>query len=85
MGFEAVQARTNRGCAGWEGCGITPPTCRNHRQATVIDTPADAAASATTIPDLTAAQKLRCTATGIAGRPPTLTRHLINQGVALTG
>jgi hypothetical protein len=55
MGFEAVQARTNRGCAGWEGCGIT------------------------------AAQKLRCTATGIAGRPPTLTRHLINQGVALTG
>jgi len=34
-----------------------------NRQATVIDTPADAAASATTIPDLTAAQKLRCTAT----------------------
>ena len=64
--------------------GITPPTWRNHRHATVIDTPAQEAASATTIPDRIAAQNSRCTATGIAGRPPTLTQHLRHRGVALT-
>ena len=44
----------------------------------MIDTPADAAASATTIPDRTAAQNSRWTATGIAGRPPIVTQHLAN-------
>jgi hypothetical protein len=51
----------------------------------VIDTPTDAAASATTIPERTAAQNSRWIATGIAGRPPILTHHLADQGVALTG
>ncbi|GGL19044.1 hypothetical protein [Mangrovihabitans endophyticus] len=39
--------------------GIMPPTCLNHCQATVIDTPTAAAASATTIPARTAAQNSR--------------------------
>jgi hypothetical protein len=59
-----------------KGSGITPPTCRNHRQATVFDTPTDAAASAITIPDRTADQNPRWTSTEIAGRPPTLMQHL---------
>ena len=42
------------------------------------------AASATTIPDRIAVQNSRCTATGIAGRPPMLTQHLRHRGVALT-
>ena len=41
------------------GSGITPPTCQNHRCATVFETPAAAAASAITRPERTPAQNSR--------------------------
>jgi hypothetical protein len=67
---------TDDDLVGRKGSGITPPTCRNQRHATVIDTPTDAAASAITMPDRTAEQNSRWTSTGIARRPPILTQHL---------
>jgi hypothetical protein len=58
--------------------GITPPASRNHRHATVFDTPATRAASSSTSPSRIPDQNRRRTSTGNPGRPR-ITPHLTNR------